>query len=170
LTLAPTFTPVPWRDRPLNEFIRFFLYEALISSDPGSAIEISLRQRLALNDLSQFLARRSASWAQLRISGRGLRVNDRFVEDLFADVSYRCDEKLGVEGSSAQLGIFASVEAPARKMVFCLEIRKNRINCDLLIPIDEESAKSGGLMTAGQQDTALIGKSSSRHSPLTCVH
>ena len=170
LTLSPTFAPVPWRDHALSEFSRFFLYEILVSSDPDGAIEVSLRQRLALHDLSKFLALRNSSWAQLRIAGRGLRVNDRFVEDLFADVGYRCDERLGVEGSSAQLSIFGSVEAPAHKLVFCLEIKKHRINCDLLIPIDAESGAADALFSPDSQESRLIDKSSARHSPLTWDH
>ena len=161
---------MPWRDHALSEFIRFFLYETLVSSDPDGTIEVSLRQRLALNDLSKFLALRNNSWAQLRVSGRGLRVSERFVEDLFADVGYRCDERLGVEGSSVQLGIFGSVEAPAYKLVFCLEMKKHRINCDLLIPVEAESAATDGLLSADSHEPGLIDKSSARHSPLTCGH
>jgi hypothetical protein len=168
LILSPTFAPVPWRDHGLSEFIRFFLYETLVSSDPDGTIEVSLRQRLALNDLSKFLALRNNSWAQLRVAGRGLRVNERFVEDLFADVGYRCDERLGVEGSSAQLAIFGPVEGTAYKLVFCLEMKKHRINCDLLIPVEAESAATDGLLSTDSHKPRLIDKSSARHSPLTC--
>lgn len=139
LVLSPTGTPVPWRDHTLREFIRYFLYETLVSGDPDAPIEISLRQRLALNDLNSFLRLGPASWTQLRIAGHGLRVDERFVEDLFADCGYRCDEKLGVEGSPASLSIFGAVEAPVRKLVFCLELKKHRTLCDLLIPVEESA-------------------------------
>lgn len=145
LTLSPTFTPVPWRDHTLREFIRYFLYETLVSSDPDAPIEISLRQRLPLNDLNSFLRLGQTSWTQLRLSGRGLKIDERFVEDLFADCGYRCDEKLGVEGSPACLGIFGAVETPARKLVFCLELKNHRILCDLLIPVEEGAQTLLGL-------------------------
>ena len=145
LTLSPAFTPVPWRDRGLQDFVRFFLYDALISGDPDAAIEISLRPRLVLNDLNAFLGIRSSYWVQLRVCGPGLKVVERFVEDLFADVGYRCEEWVGVEGSSAQLGIFGAIDAPSHKMVFCLEATHFQLTCDLLVPVTDESSMAAAV-------------------------
>lgn len=144
LVFAPTTAPVTWHDHTLREFIRYFLYETLVSGNPDAPIEISLRQRLALNDLNGFLRLAATSWTQLRIVGRGLRVDERFVEDLFADCGYRCDEKIGVDGSPASLSIFGAVEAPARKLVFCLELKKHHTLCDLLIPVEESAEQFSG--------------------------
>ena len=169
LTLSPAFAPVPWRDRGLKDFVRFFLYDTLISSDSDAAIEISLRQSLVLNDLNAFLGIGNSYWAQLRVAGRGLRVVDRFVEDLFADVGYRCDERVGVDGSSAQLGIFGCIEAPASKLVFCLETTRGRLICDLLVPVVDEASMATTRLKPASPNATLIDTSFGRHSPITCA-
>lgn len=43
---------------------------------------------------------------ELRISGRGLKIGEQSVEDLFAEVGYRCEEWVGIERSDARLGIW----------------------------------------------------------------
>ncbi|HVO92156.1 MAG TPA: hypothetical protein VMT22_04915 [Terriglobales bacterium] len=135
VTLSPALTQVPWKDRTLKEFVRFFLYEALLTSDPNAAVEITLRRRTLLTDLKSFVGIDPSYWIQIRISGRGLRIAEKFVEDLFAEVGYRCEEWVGINGSEARLGIFGSIDAPQHKMVFCFDTRRHKLKCDLLIPV-----------------------------------
>ena len=137
VTMSPALTQVPWNDAALKQFLQFFLYESLLTSDASAAIEISLRRRSLLKDLTAFVGVQPSYWVQLRISGRGLRVAEAFIEDLFAEVGYRCEEWVGVEGSSARLGIFGAIDAPKLKMVFCLESMRQRLKCDLLLPVQD---------------------------------
>jgi hypothetical protein len=138
VTLSPALTQVPWRDRSLKQFLRFFLYEALLTSDPDAAVEISLRRRALLTDLKSFVGVEPSYWIQLRISGRGLRIGEPLVEDLFDEVGYRCEEWVGIDGSNARLGIFGTIDTPQFKMVFCVELKRNKLLCDLLIPVIDE--------------------------------
>jgi hypothetical protein len=137
VTLSPALTQVPWKDGALKKFVQFFLYESLLTSDGYAPVEISLRRRSLLKDLTAFVGIKPSYWVQLRISGRGLKVFDRHIEDFFSEVGYRCEEWVGVEGSSARLGIFAAIDAPKLKMVFCLESMRQRLKCDLLLPVQD---------------------------------
>lgn len=133
--LSPALTLVPWKDSALKQFLQFFLYESLLTSDANAAIEISLRRRSLLKDLTAFV--RVQPWVQLRISGQGLKIAENHVEDLFTEVGYRCEEWVGVTGSNARLGIFGTVCAPKLKIVFCLESTRHRLRCDLLLPVHD---------------------------------
>src|SRR5574341_1600430 len=135
VTLSPDLAHVPWKNHTLKDFVRTFLYESLSTSDPEAAIESPLRRRLALDDLSAFLGLQPSYWLQLRVSGRGLRILEPMIEDLFAEVGYRREEWIGVEASSARLGVFGASDAPMQKMAFCLESSRHALRCDLLLPI-----------------------------------
>lgn len=137
VTLSPVLTRLPWKDSALQRFLQFFLYESLLTSDASAAVEISLRRRSLLKDLTSFLGIQPSYWVQLRISGRGLKISETLVEDLFAEVGYRCEEWVGMNGSSTRLGIFGAIDAPRVKMVVCLESTRARLRCDLLLPVHE---------------------------------
>jgi hypothetical protein len=137
VTLSPALTQVPWKDSALKKFLQFFLYESLLTSDAHAAIEISLRRRSLLKDLTKFVGVDPSYWVQLRISGRGLKIGESLIEDLFAEVGYRCEEWVGVTGSNARLGIFGAIDTPKVKMVFCLDSTRHRLRCDLLLPVHD---------------------------------
>jgi hypothetical protein len=67
---------------------------------------------------------------------------EHFIQELFAEVDYRCEEWVGGEESSARLGIFGTRDNPELKMVFCLESSRNILKCDLLLPVSEPFALS----------------------------
>lgn len=138
--LAPAMTQIPWANGALKDFVRSFLYDVLSSSDPEATIEVALRRRFPLKDLNAFVGIHPSYWVQLRVSGRGLRIIEPSVEELFADLGYRCEEWLGVENSKARLGIFGAVESLGHKMVFCLEWSHTILKADLLLPVIEDSA------------------------------
>lgn len=141
VTLSPDLTQVPWKNHTLKDFVRIFLYESLLTSDPEAAIEVSLRRRLALDDLSAFLGIEEPSyWLQLQVSGRGLRIVEPMIEELFDEVGYRREEWLEVERSSARLGVFRAIDTPTHKIVFCLESSRHVFKCDLLLPVIDSSA------------------------------
>lgn len=135
VTLSPALTDVPWKDASLRKFLQYLLYESLLTSDARAAVEIALRRRSSLKDLTAFVGIQPSYWIQLRISGRGLKVAERFIEDLFAEVGYRCEEWVGADGSNARLGIFGAIDPPKLKMVFCLELMRQTQKCDLLLPV-----------------------------------
>jgi len=135
VTLAPALPQIPWKGSALRQFLQFFLYESLLTSDANAPIEIALRRRSLLKDLTAFVGLQPSYWVQLRVSGRGLRIAEQFVEDLFTEVGYRCEEWIGMDGSEARLGIFGTIDAPKLKMVFCLESNRHRLRCDLLLPV-----------------------------------
>ena len=135
--ISPASASIPWHDRSLKEFVRMFLYEVLLTNDPDATLEIALRRKLDLRGLNAFIGVHPACWAQLRVSGRGLRVMEHLIEDLFAEVGYRCEEWVGVEDSAARLGIFGCENRPELKMVFCLESNRSVLKCDLHLPVFE---------------------------------
>ena len=116
----------------------------------NAAVEISLRRRSLLKDLTAFVGLQPSYWVQLRISGRGLKIVEQIIEDLFAEVGYRCEEWVGVEGSDARLGIFGTIDVPNKKMVFCLESTRHRLRCDLLVPVNDGSPAACPAESAGQ--------------------
>lgn len=139
VSLNPALTQVPWKDRTLGEFLQLFLYESLLTSDPAAPIEIALRRRLLLKDLTAFVRIQPSYWVQIRISGRGLRIAELAVEDLFSEIGYRCEEWVGISGCDTRLGIFGTLDAPQLKIVFCIEPMKHRLRCDLLIPVIDDA-------------------------------
>jgi hypothetical protein len=153
VTLSPDLAQVPWKNDTLKDFVRTFLYESLLTSDPEAAIEVCLRRRLALDDLSAFLGLQPSYWLQLRISGRGLRILEPIIDDLFAEVGYRREEWVGVEGTSARLCVFGALDTPTHKMVFCLETSRHVLKCDLLLPVIDGTANPGCLACPEYQKT-----------------
>ena len=135
VALLPALTRVPWKDTALEQFLHFFLYETILTSDPITPVEISLRRRSLLKDLTAFVGIKPSYWVQLRISGRGLKVSGDHVQDLFAEVGYRCEEWVGTEDAGARLAIFSAINAPRVKIVFCVESMRHRLRCDLLLPL-----------------------------------
>jgi hypothetical protein len=129
---------VPWKDRALKEFLQFFLYESLVTSLPDAPVEISLRRRVLLKDLTAFVGIQPSYGVQVRISGRGLQIAEPLIEELFSEVGYRCEEWVGIPGCETRLGIFGTIDAPDLKMVFCIESVKHRLRCDLLIPVIDD--------------------------------
>ena len=139
VALAPVLPKIPWRDAALRRFLQSFLYESLLTSDANAVVEISLRRRSLLKDLTAFVGVQPSYWVQLRISGRGLKIAEQTIEDLFAEVGYRCEEWVGIQGSDARLGIFGTIDTPNLKMVFCLESTRHKLRCDLLLPVNDDS-------------------------------
>ena len=139
VALAPVLPHVPWRDTALRRFLQSFIYKSLLTSDASAAVEISLRRRSLLKDLTAFVGVRPSYWVQLRIAGRGLKVREQTIEDLFAEVGYRCEEWVGIQSSNARLGIFGTIDTPNVKMVFFFESTRHRFRCDLLLPVDDRS-------------------------------
>ncbi len=133
--ISPALTPIPWHDRSLKEFVRMFLYEVLLTNDPNAIIEIALRRKTELKDLNAFVGGRPSCWMQLRVAGRGLKVMEHLIDELFAEVGYRCEEWVGVQDSQARLGIFGNKNKPDMKMVFCVELSRSILKCDLLLPV-----------------------------------
>lgn len=155
VTLSPDLAQVPWKNDTLR-FVRTFLYESLLTSDPEAAIEVSLRRRLALDDLSAFLGLQPSYWLQLRVSGRGLRIVEPIIDDLFDEVGYRREQWVGVEASNARLGVFGTSDGPMQRMVFCLESSRHLLRCDLLLPVIDDSAIPNlAALPANQKATGL---------------
>jgi hypothetical protein len=150
VVLSPTLSRVPWQDGTLRDFVRTFLYESLVTSDPDAAINVSLGWRFELDDLSAFLGIQPTYWLQLRVSGRGLRIVERLIESLFFEIGYRCEDWLGLEVYNARVGIFGAIDAPTQKMVFCLKSSRHLIRCDLLLPIVDPTPSPG--LTAGPEN------------------
>ncbi len=138
MMISPALTPIPWHDRSLKEFVRMFLYEALLTNDPGALIEIALRRKIDLKDLNAFVGVRPSCWVQLRVAGRGLKVMEDLIQDMFSEVGYRSEEWIGVQNSEARLGIFCNNPKPELKMVFCIELRRGILKCDLLLPVSAQ--------------------------------
>ena len=157
VTRSPDLAQVPWKNHALKDFIRAFLYESLLTSNPDAAIDISLGRRLALDDLSAFLGIEEPSyWLQLQVSGRGLRIVEPIIEELFDEVGYRREEWVGVEGSSARLGVFGAIDKPKHRIVFCLESSRHVFKYDLLLPIiDSFATPNLAALPENQKTTGL---------------
>lgn len=153
VTIAPDTPDVRWRNQSIKEFVRLFLYESLTEGDPDAVIEVALRRKIELNDLNAFVGVHPSHWVQLRVSGRGLKIMESIIDELFAEVGYRCEEWVGVEDSSTRLGIFGEVDNAELKMVFCLELSRQILKCDLLIPVCEGFPLSRPITQEAKQST-----------------
>ncbi|MDP9129064.1 MAG: hypothetical protein M3N35_01635 [Candidatus Binatota bacterium] len=156
VTLAPAFTQVPWQNQTAEGFVRRFIYETLLTSDPDAPIEISLRRRSRLNDLNAFIGIKPSYWIQLRLSGRGIRVGEKLIDELFGELGFRVEEWVGIDGSDTRLGIFGTIDAPTLKMVFCLESVRHKLKCDLLLPIDDGTVASDLIANDQQSDSVHV--------------
>ena len=137
--MSPSVSRLEWSDGALAEFVRLFLYEALLSNHPDAAVEVLLRRRAALRDLTDFVGIHPSYWVQLRVSGRGLKRCERLIEDIFSGVGYRLEEWVGLDNSDARLGIFGTKSKSGAKMVFYLESSRRALKCDLLLPVVENA-------------------------------
>jgi hypothetical protein len=135
--ISPNITQLDWSDGSLQEFVRLFLYEALLSNNPDAAVEVLLRRRAELRDINDFVGVYPSYWVQLRVSGRGLKRSERSIEDIFAALGYRVEEWIGVDNSDTRLGIFGTKSIRGAKLVFCLESKRGTLKCDLLLPVFE---------------------------------
>ncbi len=69
VTVPAIMTDIPWPDRKLQELVKLFLYETLLTNDPEAEVTVSLRRRSQLKDLSEFVGMQPTYWLHLRISG-----------------------------------------------------------------------------------------------------
>ena len=73
-----------------------FIYEVLLTNDPDAIIKIALRRKPELRE-SMLSSAFSVLWIQLRVAGRGLKIMEDLIEDMFAKVGYRSEEWIGVQ-------------------------------------------------------------------------
>src|ERR687897_481967 len=137
LTVPSIITDIPWPDRKLQELVKLFLYETLLTNDPDAEVTVSLRRRSELKDLSEFVGVQPSYWLHLRISGRGVRLSESFINEFFYDIGYRCAEWVGGAEAETRLGIFTAAGMPEIKIVFCLEDNRFTRKFDLLLPVRE---------------------------------
>jgi hypothetical protein len=142
VTVPAIMTDIPWPDRKLQELVKLFLYETLLTNDPEAEVTVSLRRRSQLKDLSEFVGVQPTYWLHLRISGRGVRLCEFFIDEFFSDIGYKCAEWVGVAELETRLGIFIVVDKPEVKIVFCLDDGRLKRKFDLLLPMREPVALS----------------------------
>ena len=140
VTVPAVMSDIPWPDRKLQELVKLFLYETLLTNDPDAEVTVSLRRRSQLKDLSEFVGVQPTYWLHLRISGRGVRLSEFFIDEFFSDIGYTCAEWVGVAESETRLGIFMAVGKPEIKIVFCLDDGRLKRKFDLLLPVREAVA------------------------------
>jgi hypothetical protein len=122
IPISDSVTDIPWPDRKLQELVKLFLYETLLTNDPDAKVTVSLRRRSALKGLGEFVGVQPSYWLHLRISGRGVRLCESFIDGFFSDVGYRCAEWVGVAESESRLGIFSSTDSPILDSFFALTL------------------------------------------------
>jgi hypothetical protein len=66
VTVSPTVTDIPWPDRKLQELVKLFLYETLLTNDPDAEVAVSLRRRSMLKGLGEFVGVQPSYWLHLR--------------------------------------------------------------------------------------------------------
>ena len=137
LTVPAIIGDIPWPDRNLKELVKLFLYETLLTNDPGARVAVSLQRRAELKDLSAFVGVEPSYWLHLRISGRGVRLVEHFIEEFFYQIGYKCAEWVGVEDSQTCLAIFAAADMPEVKIVLCVDSGRFTRKFDLLLPVRE---------------------------------
>lgn len=149
INLMSDHARMTWINPTLKDFVRAFLYEALITSDPDAAIEVSLCKQVEADNLDRIAGIEPTEWLLLRVSGRGLRVCEPMIEELLAEIDYRREKWLGVDGSNVCFGIFSATDMPTQKLAFRLYVAPRVLACDLLLPIPQDSAISA-LMRHGE--------------------
>ena len=150
VTVPANGTDIPWPDRKLQELVKLFLYETLLTNDPDAEVTVSLRRRSVLKGLGEFAGVQPSYWLHLRISGRGVRLSESFIDGFFNDIGYQCAEWVGVAESESRLGIFNAIDKPDIRIVFCLDIGRPVRKFDFLLPVREPVA-----LLCGLQDQAL---------------
>lgn len=137
VTVPSMVSDIPWPDRKLQELVKLFLYETLLTNDPDAEVTVSLRRRSERKDLSEFVGVQPSYWLHLRISGRGVRLSESFIDEFFNDVGYKSAEWVGVAESETRLGIFTACDMLDIKIVFCLDDGRFTRKFDLLLPVSE---------------------------------
>ena len=137
VSVSPSIAQIPWNDGSLKEFVRLFVYECLHRSGPDHAVEVLLTRRAEIGDINEFLGMHPSYWVQLRLSGRGLKYNERMIEDMFRGLGYSCEEWISVDNSDIRLGTFGTKFDRATKMILCLNCVRGALKCDLLLPVSE---------------------------------
>ena len=137
VTVGAVSREIPWPDRKLQELVKGFIYETLLTNDPGAQLTVLLRRRPQLKDLSEFIGVQPSYWLHLRVSGRGVRLSESFINEFFYDIGYRCAEWVGGAEAETRLGIFTAAGMPEIKIVFCLEDNRFTRKFDLLLPVRE---------------------------------
>lgn len=135
VTIPSEIPLIFWHDNGLERCLRAFLYDALLMSNPETALQIAVHTRIRLKDLEEFVGVEPLCWIQVRIAGYGLPMWERMIEDSFKEHGYHCEEWVGVEDSEAQLAIFRPDDRSETKMVFCIDSTSAMRKCDLLIPV-----------------------------------
>ena len=137
--IPPDLPLVLGEDDGPERFSRYFLYEVLLRSNPETPVQIMVYRRARLKDLEDFVGLSPLYWIQLRVQAYGGGMIESTVEEVFQNAGYRCEEWVGVKGSSAGLAIFCPLEKDEPKMVFCVDTVKGVCKSDFLIPVSDPS-------------------------------
>ena len=155
INLTPDHANTTWVNPVLKDFVRAFLYEALLTSDPDAAIEVSLCKQVEADNLDRIAGIEPTEWLLLRVSGRGLRVCEPMIEELLAEIDYRREKWLGVDGSNVCFGIFSATDMPTQKLAFRLYVAPRVLACDLLLPVPQDLPVSTQIRHRETQEQAI---------------
>jgi hypothetical protein len=140
LSLPFALCKLLWHDRSLEGLIERLTVRASLAVDPGSPVQITVRQRKKMRDLEKFFGIRPSHWIQLQIARRGPAGLEKDARQILEDLGYSCEEWIGAEGSWPQLGAFSFGSKRLLKLVFWAQWHNNVQKCELLIPVIQPSS------------------------------
>jgi hypothetical protein len=143
LTMFPRdLSPILWPDETLETFLKRFICDVLLMSNPETMVCIAAAPRSMLKGLENETGR--LCWIQLTVRCDGPRNLDNFVRERFGKLSVRARIEKGTPG------ICPSTSKPFRerepKLVLHIDNSDNQSDYHLLIPVQEKpplNASSG---------------------------
>ncbi len=137
VTIPPELPNLFSQDTRFERLIRLFLYEVLLMNEPEAPVQLLVRRRSRLRDLEAFVGVSPQYWIQLRMAANGPCIPEKLTEERSREVDYRCQERVGVQDSNAQLVILSPMDEHGQKMVLCVDASRRIRKSDLLIPVSE---------------------------------
>jgi len=108
----------------------------------AGSTHIAIHGRAKMADLEEFFAISPLNWIQFSIVSQGSIGFEEGARQILRDLGYRCDEWIGAEDSQVQLGAYCLVTAPEARLILCVQNRKGRNKCEILIPITQPASQA----------------------------
>jgi hypothetical protein len=140
LTMFPRdLPPILWPDQGLEVFLKRFVYDVLLMSNPETMVCFAASPRSMLKGSETD----SVYWIQLTVRCEGPRNLENFVRERFGEAGYVCRSRIETGTPGTRLSASRSPYKRGPKLVLHIDNSNAESDYHLLIPVQEKPAFNG---------------------------
>jgi hypothetical protein len=137
LTMFPQdLSPIPWPDQGLEAFLKRFVYDVLLMSNPETMVCFAAAPRSMLKGFETETG--SFCWIQLTVRCEGPRNLENFVRERLGELGYACRSRIETGTPGTRLSTSKSPYKRGPKLVLHIDNSNAESDYHLLIPVQEK--------------------------------